>query len=328
MYRATKTFLAGNFGLFVLGVAAFAALWNLLLCSLPTGILLSGVAAWWTALCAISVVNVCGWRLSAAALARRKAAVEPVVYRLQRWQLLLSAVYVFGCGFRAILPRADVQRIGLYDSWASSVMVGRSVATVAELCFVAQWALLLNKMSRDAGSRFGVTVSWVLVPLIVVAELCSWYAVLTTAYIGNAVEESIWALTASLLIASCLALWSRCRPACRPFLAAAVAAGVAYVAFMSTVDVPMYVSRWLADEASGREYLSLGQGFQDVWCRRCVTFSWEEWRTEIPWMTLYFSVAVWCSIALVHAAGFAPKSKEGSEDGAAHGSGPQQLHPA
>ena len=56
--------------------------------------------------------------------------------------LLLCAGYVFGCAFRSVLPRADVQRICLFDTWLSSVVIGRSVATVAELCFAAQWAIV------------------------------------------------------------------------------------------------------------------------------------------------------------------------------------------
>ena len=47
--------------------------------------------------------------------------------------LLFCAGYVFGCAFRSFLPRADVQRICLFDTWLSSVFVGRTVATVAEL---------------------------------------------------------------------------------------------------------------------------------------------------------------------------------------------------
>lgn len=314
MYRATRMLLAQHFGLLFFGLASFLAVWLLVVRSGPAEAMSRGVVLWWTGLCALSVVNLCGWHISAAAVARRKAACAPEAYRFQWRQLLLSAVYVLGCGFRSVLPRADVQRMGLYDSWLSSVMVGRSVATVAELCFIAQWALLLHRFSKDAGCRFGVVVAWLLVPLIAVAEVCSWYAVLTTAYIGNAVEESIWALAATLLVLSALALWSRCRPAARPFLAAAVALGVAYVGFMCTVDVPMYVSRWLADEASGRSYLSLAQGFQDAWCRWSVTFEWEHWRTEIPWMSLYFSVAVWCSIALAHvpALGSDPRAETGT----------------
>jgi hypothetical protein len=32
-----------------------------------------------------------------------------------------------------------------------------------------------------------------------------------------------------------------------------------------------------------------------------VSHRWEDWKNEIAWMSLYFSVAVWLSIALIHA---------------------------
>jgi hypothetical protein len=301
MYRSARAAIADNPLLLASSFATLALLWVILLRSPPAEVLTGGVATWWMVLCGVAVCNFCGWRLSAGAVARRRDTVEPTRYQVQVWQLVLSAVYVLGCGFRSVLPRADVQRIGLYDSWISSVMVGRSVATVAELCFAAQCALLLHQLARDGGSRVGVVVSWLLVPLIVVAEVCSWYAVLSTCYLGNALEESIWALCAALLVISFIALWPRCPSVYRPFLAAALLLGAGYVAFMCMVDVPMYLSRWLADEASGRAYLTLGQGLQDAWARRSITFEWDAWQPEIPWMTLYFSVGVWCSIALAHA---------------------------
>ena len=233
--------------------------------------------------------------------ARQSATADALVGRFRKRQLWLSAVFVLGCGFRSLIPRADVQRFGLIDSWLSSALIGRSVATAAELCFVAQWALLLHAAARGVGSRFGVAVAWLLVPLVAVAEVCSWSGVLTTCYLGNVAEESLWALAASLLVAAGLIVWARRRPARGPFLAAALALGILYIIFMLSVDIPMYISRWQADEASGRAYLALGQGLCDAWSRRVVTFSWEEWRAEIPWMTLYFSVCVWWSLALVHA---------------------------
>jgi hypothetical protein len=249
----------------------------------------------------MAVVNACFWHRKALLVAGESGDAQSSVYQFQRWQLVLSAVFVFGCGFRSVLPRADVQRIGLIDTWLSSVLVGRSVATAAELCFMAQWALLLRSAAREVGSPIGLAVSRLVVPLIAVAEVCSWFAVLTTCYLGNAIEESIWALTAGLLVVSCLILWIRSRAARRPFLAAVLVLGTLYVAFMCTVDIPMYVTRWQADEASGRAYLAIGQGIVDAWSRRVVTFSWAEWRPEMPWMTLYFSVCVWWSLALVHA---------------------------
>jgi hypothetical protein len=260
---------------------------------------------WWGLLCLVSLVNAFAWSFAAAQLRRRRPTIDPSHYALRRWQLGLSAVFVLVCAFRSVFPRADVQRICLHDSWLSSVMVGRSLATVAELCFIGQWAILLHEMGRSTQTRLAVIVARLLVPLIVVAETFSWYAVLTTSYIGNTVEESIWALSATLGTVSAVAIWPRLARSHRPLLGAGILFGLAYVTFMCTVDVPMYMSRWLADQASGRHYLSLAEGLRDVSLRWVVTSAWAEWRSEIPWMTLYFSVVVWVSIALIHAPRFA-----------------------
>jgi hypothetical protein len=261
------------------------------------------VFAWWTLLCAVAAANVLGWSWTAATLQRRRPALDAEVYRVRRWQLLLSAGYVAGCAWRSVLPVFDVPRIALFDTWLASVVVGRSVATVAELCFVAQWALLLNEAAKATGSTAGRHTARLIVPLIAVAETCSWCAVLTTSNLGHVLEESIWGLSAALMVASLVPIWPHCSTRWRRLMAAWCVAGLAYVAFMFLVDVPMYWSRWLHDEAQGRAYLSLAQGFHDVATRLTVSHSWDVWKTEVTWMTLYFSVAVWMSIGLVHVPG-------------------------
>jgi hypothetical protein len=300
MDRASSTATVTAFST-ILPLLAFLGIWGGLLPLQPFDRQSASVLIWWSALCAVSMFNIWAWRLSAGVLARRKADTDPVVFGYQRWQLFLCAVYVFGCAFRAALPRGDVQRISLLDSWISSALVGRSLATVAELCFAAQWALWLRQTTANARFPVAVTVSWLLVPLIVLAEMCSWYGVLTTAYIGNVIEESIWVVAASLVVVTCPTLWRGRATAARTHLAAVMLFGLAFVVYMCTVDVPMYARRWLADEANGRAYLSLLQGLWDAASRWTVTHAWEEWRTEVPWMSLYFSVGVWSSIALVHA---------------------------
>ena len=256
---------------------------------------------WWFSLCCVAGFNILAWTLSAAALERRQAALAPEDYYVRRLQLLLSAGYVLGCAYRSALPVFDVPRVVMFDTWLSSVIVGRSVATFAELCFAAQWALMLREISRATGSGVGRITAVVVVPLIAIAEVCSWYSVLTTSNIGHVLEESIWAVSASLLVTSLLWIWPRCSAPLRPLLAAWCAAGIAYVAFMFLVDVPMYWARWLADESSGRNYLSITQGLLDVSERWVVSHRWQDWQHEIAWMSLYFSVAVWLSIALIHA---------------------------
>ncbi len=303
MYRIARTAVVNNRLLILLGLTAFGALWAILLHQRREDVLSSGVMAWWTFLCGVVVINLCGWQRCAVAVLGDGSE------RFQRRQLLLSLVFVLGCGLRSVLPRADVQRMGLIDSWLSSILVGRSVATAAELCFAAQWAQFLYRISRETGSRLGMNIARVLVPLIVGAEICSWYAVLTTCYLGNVIEESTWALCTGMLLVGLLAVWARSRAARRPFVAAALVIGVLYFAFLCSVDVPMYFTRWQADLASGREYLTLAQGVHDAWARRVVTFDWQEWRPEIPWMSFYFSVGVWWSLALVHAPRLEPEAE-------------------
>src|SRR6185436_7675962 len=100
------------------------------------------VTAWWLALSVVSVVNICAWLLAGVVPVRR-AASDPALATRRR-QVLLSAPFVFGCAFRSVFPRADVQRICVVDSWLSAVAVGRTVAMIAEVSFAAQCALLLR----------------------------------------------------------------------------------------------------------------------------------------------------------------------------------------
>ena len=141
---------------------------------------------------AITVLNVAIWLRTAVALQRERALQGPERRDYRRRQLILSALFVAGCAFRSIFPRADVQRICLYDNWLSVVLIGRAVATVAELAFMTQWAFLLGESAGPGQRDVAKIVSRVLVPIIAVAEICSWYAVLSTNYLGNAIEQSIW----------------------------------------------------------------------------------------------------------------------------------------
>jgi hypothetical protein len=260
-----------------------------------------GVLTWWSLLCAVGALNIAAWGVSAVALNRRQTVMSAEAYNARRLQLLLSAVYVFGCAFRSAFPVFDVPRICLHDSWLSSVIVGRSVATVAELCFVGQWALMLREASRASRSVLGRISSLAVVPLIALAEACSWYSVLTTSNLGHVAEESIWSLAAALMVTSIMVTWPRSKATRHPALVACCVAGVAYVGFMLLVDVPMYWSRWIADESIGRPYMSIVQGVHDVASRWVVSYRWQDWKSEVVWMSLYFSVAVWLSIALIHA---------------------------
>jgi hypothetical protein len=255
------------------------------------------VARWWGFLTLVSLANISVWFLLYGRLHGEPAA-NPGSTSSNQLMLTLCAAYVFGCAFRSFLPRADVQRICLFDTWLSSVVVGRTVATAAEIAFVIQWSLLLHRLGNMTGADTALFAAWAIVPLIVVAEAFSWHAVLTRNYLLNAIENSLWAVAFFIIgIALCRLLFEF-DGALRAVLAVAITGIAGFLAFLMTVDVPMYIGRWRTGAADGDKPLSPLEGLRDVSTRWVVTHDLAAWKDEIPWMSLYFSGAVWSSLAL------------------------------
>ncbi len=258
----------------------------------------TGVLVWWAGISAVALLNLCLWAFSAkVVLGTTHATAE--IGRYRRIQLLLSAGYVVGCASRSFILRSDVARFSMFDHFVTSAFVGRSVATVAEMLFVAQWAVLLHALSRRSGSARGRALAWSLVPIIAVAETCSWYGILTTNSLGNAIEESLWTLTAALFMVGLFLQRRSADATLRRFLHATLVVCACYLAYMITLDVPMYIGKWQAAEAAGRVYFGFAEGVQDA-MRWTVTGRWEDWKNEILWQSLYFSFAVWGSLILIH----------------------------
>src|SRR5215471_5574577 len=247
---------------------------------------------WWSFLFLVSAGNLVLWVVIA-----REVHGPSDSYVAQ--QLLLSGIFAAACAFRSILPRVDLERQCLWNSPLSSIFVGRSVATVAELCFAGQCALLISKLSSVTGSASLQAVAWSIVPLIFIAQVCCWYAVISLNHLGHAIEEMLWSALAFLMALS-LGLTLGQMPAgsrILSLLGMVACAGAALL--MLAVDVPMYLARWRHAKGSGVRYLSLMEGLSDALERRRVTHRWSEWRAEVPWMSLYFSVGVWLSLCLI-----------------------------
>jgi hypothetical protein len=255
------------------------------------------VALWWSFLVTVSALNIAllvglraAYRVNPFGAANAIFAAEPLA--------LPSGVYVFGCAFRSLLPRADVERICLFNTWLSSVLIGRSVATLAELCFAVQWAIVLRELGRVAHSDTAKNTAKLIVPLIVLAETCSWYAVISTNFLGNVLENSLWTIAFALVAAALIRLAASFHGTARWIIVLTAAGAVGYVVFMVTIDVPMYLQRWQSATAAGQPVLGLFAGLHDLTSRWIVTHDIARWRNEIAWMSLYFSVAVWASLLL------------------------------
>lgn len=203
--------------------------------------------------------------------------------------LWLSAVYVGGCAFRSLLPMIDVPRYCLYDTPISRIFIGRSVATVAELAFVAQWAFLMH----EAGA---VRAAVLVMLIIVVAEAFSWLAVLTRNDLHHFVENALWAVAAALATLSLASRWSYEGEPGRKVIVVTIVIAALYVAFMCIYVLPMYARRW----RPGGVHLTPLQGLRQVLERCEVERDWTQWRQDAAWLTPYFTIAVWLSIALAH----------------------------
>src|SRR4051812_15906687 len=208
------------------------------------------VSWWWGLLTLVSGVNIAVWFVLYRELPLQPAGAAGGTSGIGM-MLLFCAAYVFGCAFRSFLPRADVQRICLFDTWLSSVMIGRSVATVAEVCFAAQWAIALHQLGTMTGADTILNAAWLIVPLILIAECFSWYAVMTKKYCGNAIENSIWALAFFIVAIGLCRLLPEFHGAVRVTLVVAIIGIAGYLAFLATIDVPMYLARWRAEVANG-----------------------------------------------------------------------------
>lgn len=263
--------------------------------ALPTS-----VAVWWGGMSAVAVFNLVLLFLSRKMLLTKLPAMSQMVRSVRNYQFLLASIYTIGCGFRSILPRGDVRRIVLVDHWISAIAIGRTVATIAELAFVAQWAFILHEIGKGSGSKTAVGISKVIVPMIVVAECFSWYACTTGNFFGTIIEESLWAVAATLTLIG----FVKARPLYvgqqRNFLTAGVLCAFGYVIYMVTVDVPAYVHNWMANQAEGKVYATLSEGFSQVATVWRQTYTHADWQYEFVWMSLYFSVAVWISIYIMN----------------------------
>jgi hypothetical protein len=211
---------------------------------------------------------------------------------------ILATIYVLACGIRGMWPRMDELRICFYDNTISIVAIGRSLATVAELSFCAQICLAVLTISEN------YLVANTLLVLNVIAQSCCWYSIITQDQRGHTVEESIWLISGFVWTVACFRFnvhADHLSKDAQTFRRRILVAGPLFVLFMGTVDVPMYYSRYQHDLASGREYKSFRTGFAETLTCSSVSHKDSLWLPEIPWMTLYFSFAVWTSIWLAGA---------------------------
>src|SRR5262245_34427830 len=133
---------------------------------------------WLGSIVALAAFNVGLWIWIARSAAMRTPYAET--------QLLLSGVYVGVCGFRSLFPRVDLERVCVWDTWLSAILLGRTAATIAEVCFALQCVLFVQRLSDITGMPLLYTAAQTFMPLVFVAELVCWFTIMTNDPLGQA----------------------------------------------------------------------------------------------------------------------------------------------
>jgi hypothetical protein len=215
--------------------------------------------------------------------------------KIENSKKYLAAIYVIACGVRSIWPRMDGDRVCFHDHWISLVAIGRSLATVAELSYMAQLCLAVRGLTNSS------TIPSVLLLANVISQSCCWYSVITQDQRGHVVEESIWMVSIAIvtnLSTKEVPLRKNKTSDASTFVKAIYISGPLYIIFMCSIDIPMYINRYIADEEKGVTYQSFYNGFIDTLHCKVISRANDYWIHEMPWMTLYFTFAVWSSLWL------------------------------
>jgi hypothetical protein len=250
----------------------------------------ANVRAWWQAMSVLAALNICMWLAV--------IYFVPVDGVYAGLHVGLSGVYVLVCAYRSVLPRVDLERLVVVDSPFSSIFLGRTAATVAEICFAIQLGLLVHQLGVHTNTPLVQAGAWAIPVFMVVAQGFCWHSVLTLNHITQAVESMLWGAGFTWM-AALLAIIAFDSTGWVTSLAVfGVLCSVGFVTYVLGVDVPMYLRRYRRGRQLGHAYMRLDQGALDAWNRRVRSGSWIAWRSDALWLTPYFSLGVWSSIAM------------------------------
>lgn len=238
---------------------------------------------------------------------------DPDTRHYQRKLKWLAFPFIFQCGWRSCYPCLYNARQTYFDTPLNGILVNRSLAAIGEVCLVAQISIVLRKILLDTHPTnhdskwptYVKTISYVIVFLVLGAETCSYTATATTNHLYGVFEETLWCLLISLAIPCTWYFNKRCKSFPRSdvrmihtFNLCFAVSGVSYVSYMATQNIPKYIELWQKDQQQDKVYYDWFTGIQDAAHTRHTTREWSDWRHDFVWMSLYFSIAVWCSILL------------------------------
>ena len=232
---------------------------------------------------------------------------EKTFNKLDNKLAILVFIYTYICAIRAIWPRVEGPNICLSNEFISLPIIGRTLATFAEVCFAVLFVMVTNKLILNSSKNNFLKnynfllYSWngSLVYLIVLAQIFCWIGIITTNPKYNVYEESIWTffgiskIIIYFLIYYHLGYKQKNLKYTIPIILICL---LVFIFFMIKVDVPMYMKR--ANEHKENKNLSFLQGIINICKCSKITCFYNDWKEDIPWLSAYFTFAVWFAFGL------------------------------
>ena len=260
---------------------------------------------WHAGLCLVSLVNIYLCRRAIDAQRRDR----PERSRYDRAMAALCVPMTCVCAFRSLFCEDYATRDVWYDSPLNSILLHRLLSVCSELSWIGQVALAFGAVGGDlpSGGAWFKRAAGFLWACIVVAECCSCAGTVTTDRLFFLGEEGSWVVGFTVFLPFALALARRIPgdddswKAARRFARVLAVCVCCYVPWGWLSDVPSNYEAWRKDQAAGKRYFGFWDGLEDAATTRRETRAWDAWGHKLLWMTAYFTLGVWSSIALVSA---------------------------
>ena len=275
---------------------------------------------WWVTLFSIATFNIAVYTAITKCY-YSSFSTDAAVKAYQQFMLAVCGPYVFVCAYRSYMPAQYPLRYVWFDTPLSSILLVRSLAAIAEMCFVAQIAKALsfienqvNETNQSWGSCWHFlcqSAAVAMVVIIFVAQCFSFAGTITKSNKWYALEEFNWGLAFAVGMPFFFVLsyqvfqlrreaGTRWTCSCNAIVYAVGMSAfcIAYVPYMFITDAPEYWQRYQDQLAEGFEFLGFWVGVKDAALTRHRTHKEEVWEYATVWQTAYFSGAVWISLLL------------------------------
>ena len=208
--------------------------------------------------------------------------------------------FFVNCIIRGAFPRVDITRICFLDGIFSSVIVGRTLATVGEIglvyCvrdYLHKNLILCRKINRysfwTSCSLLVISlINYLSIGLVCIAEVFSWLAVIHKNNKFHVTEELIWFYMGLFTFTLVLFFQHNIQSEnFRKYNGKIVNYSFLYCIYMLLVDIPMYYNRWKLQEPP----TDLVTGFGELWDCKKVSHNLNDFGLTLVYAWLYFGIA-------------------------------------